>query len=202
MTLEDWANVATVVAGMGAIIAAAIAVVAIIQARRLQDEKSQPYVVAVMESNPHMPEMLELAFRNLGETAAHDVEVSIDPAPQRAPWNGGDELKDLQLPEVMPVLVPGQEWRTTWDSARFRHDAELPSRHTATISYTGLGGKQLSEDYVLDWDHLYHRHYLETKTIHHLAKDMREIRNLLSKAITPRGLKGQITIRLDQEPDK
>ncbi|WP_344224998.1 hypothetical protein, partial [Kocuria atrinae] len=139
MTLEDWANVATVVAGMGAIIAAAIAVVAIIQARRLQDEKSQPYVVAVMESNPHMPEMLELAFRNVGETAAHDVEVSIDPAPQRAPWNGGDELKDLQLPEVMPVLVPGQEWRTTWDSARFRHDAELPSRHTATISYTGLG---------------------------------------------------------------
>ena len=81
MTLEDWANVATVVAGMGAIIAAAIAVVAIIQARRLQDEKSQPYVVAVMESNPHMPEMLELAFRNVGETAAHDVEVSIDPAP-------------------------------------------------------------------------------------------------------------------------
>jgi YD repeat-containing protein len=194
LTLEQWSDLATVIAGAGTVLAALVAIRAVQQARHLQDEKSQPYVVALVENNPNVAEILELSFKNVGDTAARDIHISFDPKPQRSAWGSSEtEVKDIKLPESIPVLVPGQEWRTTWDSSHSRSEADLPDRHTVTLTYKGLKDSEHAEVYVLDWKHLYLRGYMEERTIHHLAKDMREIKQLM----TNRGIRTRVNGPLD-----
>lgn len=198
-TLQDWTDAATILAAAGTLAAALVAAVAVVQARRLQDEKAQPYVVALVENNPNVAEMLELSFKNVGETAARDIQISFDPKPQRSAWGSRDKTEDLSLPATLPVLVPGQEWRTTWDSSHSRHGSGLPHRHEVTLTYTGLKGRKSSETYVIDWEHLYSRGYMEEKTVHHLAKDVHEMRRLFARAVGIGGIRGSLDVRVQQD---
>jgi YD repeat-containing protein len=200
LTLDNWSDIATIASGGGTIIAALIALSAVKQARQLQDEKSQPYVIAQVENNPNVQEMLELSIKNVGDTAARDIEVVFSPHPQRSAWGSNDEPTYLMYPQTIPVLVPGQEWRTTWDSAHFRQETDLPDRHTVTLKYVGLKDSKHTEVYVLDWKYLYMRGYLEEKTIHHVAKDFREVTQLLKRGLPVRSPQGAVKVRLEEPP--
>ncbi|MFJ6416524.1 hypothetical protein [Paeniglutamicibacter sp. NPDC091659] len=144
------------------------------QTKDLEMERSQPYVVAYTE--PAAAEtILDLVIKNYGLTAAYDVKIDIDPWPQRAP----SEI--VKLPEVIPFLAPGQEWRTMWDTSLARKDSTLPDRHEAQITYRGLGDNVLHTEAILDWGVYKSKLYMVTYGMHDLAKAVREMNKTQKK---------------------
>ncbi|MFD3801999.1 hypothetical protein ACFWQJ_13135 [Kocuria palustris] len=174
------ADVATILGGLGTVVAALIALAALRQAKKLNRESSQPYVAPFIENNEHLPHMLDVGVRNHGNTTARNVRITFTPKPQISRWGSAKEVEELNFPEELRTLVPGQEWRTIWDDGAERaKDRNLPSHHDVMISYEGLDGEVLNEHFVLDWGPLYTRTFLETRTSHHMAKDINKIQKTL-----------------------
>jgi hypothetical protein len=174
---EAWAAAAAWATAGIAGIAGAVAVGQLGEARRLRVEQAQPYVVAFMEPSGAGRFFVDLVVRNFGTTAAHDVRLTIDPAPcrRRGPW------QPVWLPESIPVLVPGQEWRTFWDSGR-RWELDLPDRHEAVVAFKDSQGKELAPlRSVLDWSAHKDQTNLEVFGAHHAAKALRDISKTIAK---------------------
>lgn len=140
------------------------------QTKDLEMERSQPYVViSIDDAAAHG--ILDLVIKNYGLTAAHDVRIEIDPWPSRASGNGDE----VMMPEVIPFLAPGQEWRTMWDLYHQRVTTGLPDRHEAKLTYRGLGGKQLQTDAILDLGIYRSMMSMVTHGIHDIAKAVLEM---------------------------
>ena len=176
---EQWSATAAWVTAAIALAAGLIAVRQLGEARRLRLEQAQPYVAVFMESGDDVDErFVYLVIRNFGTTAAMNVRLEIDPAPQRAAGGG---VEDVWLPDCIPVLVPGQEWRTLWDFAPRRAEDELSSRHDATVAFEDSQGKRFQFAYVLDWSVSKERMHVTTYGIHHAAKALRDIDRKLGR---------------------
>lgn len=122
---DDWSALAGCVTAAVAVAVGVVAWSQLGEARSLRLEQAQPYVVAFMESTPHhQGGHVDLVVRNFGSTAALNVEVRIEPVPRRS-GNDLGTYQDVKVPDKIPVLVPGQEWRTWWDTAPRRAKANL-----------------------------------------------------------------------------
>lgn len=151
--------------------------------RELLIEQAQPYVVVTMElSQAGGGEFIDLVVKNYGTTAAHDVKLSIDPHPERAA-HADNELQRVKIPETIHILAPGQEWRTFWDSVRDRHDSDLPTEHTATITYLGINQQRIKSTTVLSWKFFEARLWFELRGMHDLAEAARRIDKKLGKIV-------------------
>ncbi|SFU16323.1 hypothetical protein [Arthrobacter sp. ov118] len=174
-SITDWISaVSTAATLVIAAIAAAIALFQLIQAKKLELDKSQPYVVMTMQESIS-PQFIDLVIKNYGQTAAYDVRVLLNPAPTRSQ----DGAEVVHLPEVIPVMAPGQEWRTHWDSASDRYSSTLPDRHEGTITYFGekdIYKKQISSKAILDWSIYKSRLRMVEYGVHDLAKAVQGIR--------------------------
>lgn len=182
---EAWAAIAAWLTASIALAAGFVAIGQVDEARRLRLEQAQPYVVVFMEPSPATSWCMDLVVRNFGATAAHDVQLRIDPAPRREAGEGGD----VWLPTTIPVLVPGQEWRTFWDSGQ-RMESDLPRRHEALVSFSDSQGRTLPPlRSILDWTAFEHRIAIDTYGIHHAAKALRQIEKTLTGwRESPKGL--------------
>lgn len=178
--VSGWADIATIMGGAGTAVAAAIALAALVQAKKLNKEGAQPYVAPFLENNAHLPDMLDVGVKNYGTTAARNVRIMFAPKPKISPWGTVKKVEDLNFPEHLGTLVPGQEWRTIWDDGAARSKSELPNHHDVVITYEGLDGELLEECFVLDWGPLYTRTFLETRTLHHVGRDIHEIQKTLN----------------------
>lgn len=167
--LGTWATVVV------AIVAAVFVWRQIAEARKVRVEEAQPNVVGVMESNPNQPQMVEVAFRNFGATPARDVRISVDRPLRRSFPSSVTE--EVWLPESLPYLAPGQEWRPTWDFAPGRMTSELrdEDRHEVVITYRGLGSKERKSTAIFDWSAFKGRRFMDQKSVHHAAKALTEI---------------------------
>ncbi|MDC7120239.1 hypothetical protein OMK64_01665 [Cellulomonas fimi] len=177
-TADEWVAFGTWVAVMIAAVAAAVGLFQAREARALRISQAQAYVVAIMETNPHQNEVVEVAIKNIGATEARDIRISVDP-PLRRTGNNGIGVEEVWLPETIPSLAPGQEWRTLWDIARDRiksPELKAEDRHVMTIGYTGVevAGPQQSTA-VLDWSPFKGRMWMEVRTSHHQAKAVEKI---------------------------
>jgi hypothetical protein len=156
-----------------------------------------------MFMEPHASDwhLIELVVRNFGETAAHDIRLVFINPPTVAQYenehDGVVNIGELALPSTIPILAPGQEWRTVWDSALSR--AELGSsiewRFTGTVKYfdgpatEGSGRRRKSRrefqtKVVLDWDDLQPVQRLELLTGHDLARREKHKLELLRSLLT------------------
>jgi hypothetical protein len=179
ISADQWTAGATVVtavvAAVAAIVAGRVGIRQLGEARELRKAQAAPYVVAYAEPSAASSVFMELVVKNLGTTAAHDVRVVIDPQPMRAA--GGGEPRSVLLPDLIPVLVPGQEYRTFWDSGIRRKDSGLPDGHEAVVSFSDTWGERLPPlRYVLDWGPLWDRDVLTVRGMHDAAEALREIR--------------------------
>jgi len=173
---EAWAAIAAWFTATIALAAGLVAVGQLDEARRLRLEQAEPYVVAFMEPNASTSSCMDLVIRNFGATAAHDVRLKVDPAPQRHAGERGA----VWLPSTIPVLVPGQEWRTFWDTGE-RMEGNLPRRHDAIVAFTDSRGRDLPPlRSILDWNAFENRTTIETYGIHHAAKALRQIDKTLA----------------------
>jgi hypothetical protein len=172
-----WSAIA---AWAGLLLVAVAALVAFFQLRlgqRLRAEQAQPYVVIYAEHNEAHPHCIELSVKNFGATAARDITITIDPPLQRS---AGGEIEDVKGPNQIRTLVPGQEWRTFWDTTIHREELSMPSRYTATIKFSDSRGRKLGPyTFDLDWGQMMDRGWIETYGIHQLAEAVRETRDLL-----------------------
>jgi hypothetical protein len=167
---DGWAAAASWVTALIAGVAAIVALRQLGEARRLRLEQAQPYVVAYMDPSGAGNYFLDLVLRNFGTTAAHDVRLTIDPPPQQA----AHQSRMLWLPESLPVLAPGQEWRTFWDSGA-RVSSDLPERHEASVRCKDSVGRELPPlASILDFA-AHKQGNLVVYGMHDAAKALREI---------------------------
>lgn len=198
-SLSDWADVATIAAAVFTAAAAGVAFFAILHARKLHNEASQAYVAVTMEPNEHFMEMVELVVKNTGATAARDVRLSSSPELMRTGSPVPAQFRPVRMPSVIPTLVPGQEWRTSWDLRHIRLETDLPKEYTIKVSYQGIGSKRQEETYVLDWDTYYQNGYLGTRTIHHVAKRLEEMLGLMKTGLP---VAGPVRVRWSRKPTR
>jgi hypothetical protein len=112
-------------------------------------------------------------------TPVPECPLSIVPAPQRSVQGGGSE--EVWLPELLPTLVPGQEWRTTWDLGRNRKESGLPDKHSVEVKFKDVHEREYTLKCVLDWGAYKGRQWVVTYGIHDAAKALREIDKRTSK---------------------
>jgi hypothetical protein len=189
-------------------VAVAVGVAALIYAHRqikrnreLAAEKVRPHVGMFMEPNPGDWHIIELVVKNFGNTAAHNVRFNFSNPPTVARYeNGYDEghaeLEVLRLPTELPVLAPGQEWRTMWDSALDRNELgdRIESKFEGTVWYydTPADGGALTRrkrrafetKVVLDWADLQPVQRLELMTAHDLRRQEKQKLELLRNLLT------------------
>jgi hypothetical protein len=174
---SGWSAIA---AWVGLLIVATAALVAFFQLRlgqRLRAEQAQPYVVIYAEHNEAHPHFIDLIVKNFGATAAHDISITIDPQLTRS---AGGEIEDVKGPDHIRTLVPGQEWRTFWDSTIHREELEMPPSYTASIRFKDSRDTQLGPyTFELDWGQIMDRGWIVTYGMHQLAEALRETRDLL-----------------------
>lgn len=153
-------------------------------ARNLQLEAIQPYVMMYMERSGASDRLVDLVAKNFGQTAATNVRVSFEPHPQRSS-QGQQPPEDVRWPDAIPTLAPGQEHRVLWDSGLARLGSEnpthgeLPDRHEVTVTYSDAHGTALTSTAILDWSVYKQRRWAPVKTLHNLAESV----DTLSKTV-------------------
>jgi len=157
------------------------------EARRLRIDQAQPQVVATMEVDGAS---VDLVVKNYGPTSAHDVRLDIQPRPRRSGGETGT-VEAVWIPEVIPTLAPGQEWRTWWDSAIGRSHSDALSGenyHAVTATYEGARkGKRESTKSTLNWGSYEGIIYTEIRTLHDAARALEGIRDSLKGWTDPNG---------------
>jgi hypothetical protein len=142
------------------------------EARRLRIEQVQPYIAAYADPSPAGSWVFDLVIKNFGRTPATNVRVQILPDLKRAAYD--DET--VTLPAMIPTLVPGQEWRTFWDTQLARKDSSLPSSYVVEARFSDTAGKsEYCLRFELDWDASTHRDVVDVASFHDAAKALQEI---------------------------
>lgn len=159
------------------------------QTKKLEREKSQPYVVAFLEESAVGSHILDLVVRNFGQTAGRNIRLSFEPTLNRTDGNDGTE--DVILPEVISFLAPGQEWRTLFDVGTERaHREDLPLVYNGVVTYDGLDGEPEKSDVVIDLQPFKARIFPEILGVHHAAKALQDIsKNQKKWTESPQGIK-------------
>lgn len=112
------------------------------EAQRLRAEQAQPYVAVFVEGMRDNPRWAELVVKNFGATSATNVKLAFEQHPRQT--RSPDELDEPESGEMtsvelalsdLPLLVPGQEWRTFWDDVERREQARLPNRHSVIVTF-------------------------------------------------------------------
>jgi hypothetical protein len=160
-----------------ALLAGLVAFFQLREARRLRAAQAQPYVAIYTEENAAVWTAIDLVIKNFGATVAMDIRVAIDPAPQRA---AGGSIEDVWTPQTIETLVPGQEWRTFWDTTLGREESELPSRYDAKLVFADTNGAQFNYAFVLDWEPLTKRGAIVASTPHDGVQALEAIRDTLA----------------------
>jgi hypothetical protein len=170
--------------------------------RRAVAEQNRPHVAVFMEPHSADWHVIELVVRNFGRNAAYDIGFSFASPPTVAEYenatDGYADVVELRLPDSLPMLAPGQEWRMVWDSALDRAEigSGIESRFTGTVTYYDRPdpshGRRfwqrerspLRTDVVLDWNTLPPVQRIELMTTHDLAKREKEKLELLRGLLT------------------
>lgn len=177
---EDWTALAAWSTVAVAVAAAVAALRQVSEARRLRLEQAQPYVVTYLEESG-VSDFVDLVVKNLGTTAALEVSIEVRPEPRRAMESEHSNLAPL-IPDDIPVLVPGQEWRTLFDPTFKRAKSDLPMRYEAAVRFKDSRGQTSFElDYVLDWNLMINRATAVVYGVHDAAKALREINKTLGR---------------------
>jgi hypothetical protein len=130
------------------VVAAVFAYFQVNEARETRKKLAQPNVVVFMDHNPKNWQYLDFVVKNLGETPAYSIKLTMAP-PDVSPYHNNITGEDvgvtkLYIPEHIAVLAPGQEWRTVWDSAIKR------KQHADRLSENDVTGN------VTFWDTINH----------------------------------------------
>lgn len=187
---DTWSALANWITVFVALVASAIALRQVREARRFREERAQPYVAVYMETSPASQHFVDLVVRNFGTTIARDVRLKSTPTLMRSAGQG-QAAEEVWIFDCLPTLVPGQEWRTWWDSGIERKNASLPDRYEVSVSYKDSHGKDMNPTTaILDWGAYKGWIFIELLGVHQAAKALTELTKTVSefKELGSRGL--------------
>ena len=196
MTPAQWQAVGTVGTLVVAIVAAFVAFRQVREARRTREDQARPYVAAYLELDGIL---LNLVVKNFGNSVARNVTMTPDaPMIRSADLNGKPDTIDLF--KSLPVLVPGQEWRTWFDSGTTLKD-EQPI-YTVKLKYDDARNRPLpSDDFRLDWHQFESVLFSNEKDLDDVGKALEKIAATLGN--WTEGLKGlKVYTRSGAEKDQ
>lgn len=188
---DVWTAIGTCSASGAAVVAVIVGLSQLKEARRLRREQAQPYVAVFAESSANHPAQIDLVIKNFGATPARDIRVTFAPEPQSANLRNSGITRGVQVPEVISLLVPGQEWRTYWDwSAALAKADDLPRRYDVSVTFSDLRGKRIKPDseFVIDWQVLFAQAPINVNSPHDAAGALMDIRDVMKKASGSNGL--------------
>jgi hypothetical protein len=139
-TAEGWAALAQWVTAGVALAAAIFALRQVQEARRTRERQAQPNVVVFADLNADDWHWLDVIVKNFGQTPAYNVRLRFDPWPTVTPWIhpvSHNRITRLLIPDL-PVLVPGQEWRTLWQEGPAVVSAEADRRVVRDAQEAGM----------------------------------------------------------------
>ncbi len=194
-----WVAIAVWLTLVLAVLALLIVLNQLRKARQLRAEVSRPAVAMFMEPHPTDWHLIELVVRNFGQRSAYDIGFAFTNPPTVAAYEnaagGYADVVDLDLPERLPALAPGQEWRLVWDSARDRAQIgnQIESVFTGTLTYYDRPDDRgarwwrrwrprrspLRSEILLDWTALPPTQRIELMTTHDLARREKQKLELL-----------------------
>ncbi|MGL4832301.1 MAG: hypothetical protein ACRCWS_06990 [Propionibacteriaceae bacterium] len=166
--------VCAVVTVIVAVVAAIIALRQLSAGYRIHREQAQPYVAVGMRSldqvNSHF---IEFFLHNFGQTAAFDIHIISDP-PIQAAWQG-EPAEPMWIFNVLPTLVPGDEWTQMMGFAPAHFESDLPMKYNVKVEWKDSSGKTFTAKYLLDWEAHRNRINMSQKTVHHLSMAAEDI---------------------------
>lgn len=186
MNANDVSALATAIQAALLVVAAAIALRQVGEARWSREGQSQPYVVISFEVHPDIPSMTRIAVKNIGATVARDVAIDFDP-PLKSTMDrpGFYHVTDwLAIKDGIANLVPGQEMSCLFDSLISRYSnenlANLPRESKVKVTYSDDNPKKrkrklYDREYILDFHVFYNLHYSDEKGISELAESVGEL---------------------------
>lgn len=144
---------------------------------RTLEQLARPYVIADVYPRWHV-NMLYFRVRNVGQTPAFDIRVSLDP-PVDFPAGSSAELNIFRQP--ISALGKGEEISFFFNSAiELFNNEDIPRRFEVALQYRDMQGTQYRELLVLDvdlWRHL----ALELPASDKLLNDLARIQSELEK---------------------
>jgi hypothetical protein len=187
LTAGGWDAVTAIATAGTFVVALAAAVFAWMQvrhARQIRLDQSRPYVVVTLEPGQTSIQFVEVVIRNVGSTAAFNTTIAVTPPLVRAREDAGAPMAAAKVfTEPIAIMAPGFEQRMWFDSYIEREPLkdDLPSSHTAVVSYSDRDGHSWTDTYVLDVDAGRGQMHVEAFGIHHAAAALRGIEKAIAK---------------------
>lgn len=181
-TAGEWQAFGSVGTLLVAAVAAGFAWRQVNEARALRREQAQPYVAAYLDVNNEVDfSFMTFVIKNFGQTAAHDIRISIDPPMKRA-WGKVANPEPLDVASTITTLVPRQEWKTLFDWAPHRLAAKLYDVYKVKIQYKDSHGKEMAAaTFTIDWNQYRTMRKIGVKTTHDIGKAVQDIDKTLKK---------------------
>lgn len=173
-TWAMWGALGTWAAVLVALVAAAFILWQIREARTLSEEQARPYVVVWVELDEETRTTIELHVKNVGQTAALDVKVALDPPYEwKNPALGMRFMDAAVFKSGLPTMPPG--WQVTLAMEFVRDISEhgdlVPI--TATVAYNDRSGTAHADSFTLDLAYLQGALWLDKHGVHHIAQTLR-----------------------------
>lgn len=200
-TSADWSAFGSLVQAAATVAAFVVAVVAAMYAKRqwksqqiavseareredrLREEQARPFVVVDFEPSPVWGNIINLVVENVGKTLAKNVRFEFDPPLQSSmSGQGYDVASSVLLTQGIPAMPPGKRVTALFDMSHDRIAADLPMTYRVTVrSDDSADRSQEPLEYVLDLSFRYGLRRVEAKTVHDVAKTLKEIEKQVSR---------------------
>ena len=174
------AAMATVAAFGAAFVGALLVLSQLKQVRDLAEEQARPYLVAMIEESAADWTLTDFVVRNIGQTAARDLAIEINPPYVRAHELGEDNrfMDAAFISGRTSVLPPGGEVRTYFDSshklgAAMKSNSGAAQSFAATLRYRDRLGKEITESFEIDPCAGLGTIRTDVHGLHHIAKSLR-----------------------------
>ncbi|WP_336671487.1 cell envelope integrity protein TolA [Tsukamurella sp. USMM236] len=158
-------------------------------AKKLRELQARPNVVMFARPVEGNWQFLDIVIKNFGTTPAFDIRIELDSTPESAPDSPGEPIRPVAIPDFIPILAPGQEWRGLWDFAPHHIDAQgIKNVHEGTVRYTDISRSVHYETPVsLDFLMLNGAEFVSMNTIHDVAKTLEKRMKATNEALVQIG---------------
>lgn len=135
-TPDEWMALFAGLTLIAAIVAAAIALRQLRAHFETTRAQSRPYVIVDFAFKSIL---MQIEIKNIGATAASDVNLRVDPPFESSLRDQAETLNSIFAePEKISMLAPGRRILYTFDRAPDYYKANRPERYTVTASYTDM----------------------------------------------------------------
>jgi hypothetical protein len=185
-----WTAATATATGLLVVAGVITAVVALRQLRQtgaIRRQEARAYVIADFEPSDSSGALVDFVVRNVGRTAAFDIQLKWDQAPQAAVPVPAYPLADVRMfREPIAMLAPGRELRTFFESHPERRSRpDLPASYRVTVSYrtdATVGAELHSDTFPLDLNAEEGKTYIRRYDVSDIAPTLEAIRDDLRKS--------------------